>query len=256
MIGHLCSVQPDSGREPRSPLRILHVDDEADIREIVDIALGLDPSLSLHGCASGAEALKAAANWHPDLILLDVMMPGMDGPTTLANLRENTETADIPVVFMTARAQTRELDHFLSLGAVGVITKPFDPMTLSASVRNHSQAARLAAPRNAFVLRMSRDAAMLAAQRPLLSSRATLTEALEHIRGIAHRLSGAAGIYGFADISIAASALEQNVVAEREADSPRAVINTLERLLALLASPVARAKKSSNQPAEPDGTQS
>ena len=151
MIGHPRSVQPDSWNEPRSPLRVLHVDDEADIREIVDIALGLDPSLSVHGCASGAEALKAAADWHPDLILLDVMMPGMDGPTTLAHLRKNTETADIPVVFMTARAQTRELDHFRSLGAAGVITKPFDPMTLSASVRNHSQAACLATLRDAFV---------------------------------------------------------------------------------------------------------
>lgn len=151
MIGHPRSVQPDSWNEPRSPLRVMHVDDEADIREIVEIALGLDPSLSWHGCASGAEALKAAADWHPDLILLDVMMPGMDGPTTLAHLRKNIETADIPVVFMTARAQTRELDHFKSLGAAGVITKPFDPMTLSALVRNHSQAAHLATLRDAFV---------------------------------------------------------------------------------------------------------
>ena len=144
MIGRPRSVQPESLNESRSPLRVLHVDDEADIREIVEIALGLDPSLSLHGCASGAEALKAAVDWHPNLILLDVMMPGMDGPTTLAHLRENTETANIPVVFMTARAQTRELNYFRSLGATGVITKPFDPVTLSASVRNHSQAARLA----------------------------------------------------------------------------------------------------------------
>ena len=76
-----------------------------------------------------------AIDWEPDVILMDVMMPVMDGPETLSHLRENARTAKIPVVFMTARAQTREVEHFLSLGAAGVITKPFDPMTLAAAVR-------------------------------------------------------------------------------------------------------------------------
>jgi CheY-like chemotaxis protein len=68
-----------------------------------------------------------AIDWEPDVILMDVMMPVMDGPETLSHLRENARTAKIPVVFMTARAQTREVEHFLSLGAAGVILKPFDP---------------------------------------------------------------------------------------------------------------------------------
>ena len=89
----------------------------------------------------GCAWLAAAAKWRPDLILLDVMMPVMDGPATLRRLRENPQTADIPVVFMTARAQTRELDHFKSLGAAGVIVKPFDPMTLAASLRSQMQPA-------------------------------------------------------------------------------------------------------------------
>src|ERR1700710_2245642 len=76
-----------------------------------------------------------AARNNPDIILLDVMMPVMDGAATLARLRANPVTAGIPVVFMTARAQSRELDLFRSLGAVGVIPKPFNPMTLAASVR-------------------------------------------------------------------------------------------------------------------------
>jgi two-component system OmpR family response regulator len=120
-------------------LRVLHVDDEPDIREVVEISLGLDPDLVTRSCSSGQEALTVAVDWPPDIILLDVMMPTMDGPTTLARLRDNPGTAGIPVVFMTARAQSREIDLFRSLGATGVIPKPFDPMTLAASVRSYAQ---------------------------------------------------------------------------------------------------------------------
>jgi CheY-like chemotaxis protein len=123
-----------------NPIRILHVDDEPDIREIVGIALGLNPDFQVRECASGIEAIAVAAEWSPELILLDVMMPRMDGPTTLAALRKNPRTADIPVVFMTARAQTRELERFMALGAQGIILKPFDPMTLAAEVQSHLQA--------------------------------------------------------------------------------------------------------------------
>lgn len=121
-------------------IRVLHVDDEPDIREIVDMSFGLYPEFEVRGCASGAEALTAAAQWSPIVILLDVMMPEMDGPTTLAHLRKNPQTSDIPVLFMTARAQTREIEQIISLGAQGVISKPFDPLTLGFEVRNHLQA--------------------------------------------------------------------------------------------------------------------
>ena len=90
-------------------VRVLHVDDEPDIREVVELSLGLDPDLTVRSCGSGGDALAAAAAWSPDLILLDVMMPLMDGPTTLSRLRQSPNTAAIPVVFMTARAQPREL---------------------------------------------------------------------------------------------------------------------------------------------------
>jgi two-component system OmpR family response regulator len=123
-----------------SAIRILHVDDEPDIREIVDLSLGLNPDFQVRSCASGDEALAAAAEWSPELILLDVMMPRMDGPTTLSGLRKNPKTTDIPVLFMTARAQPREIEQFIALGAQGVISKPFDPMTLAFTVRNHLEA--------------------------------------------------------------------------------------------------------------------
>jgi CheY-like chemotaxis protein len=124
-------------------IRVLHVDDDPDIREVVDLSLGLDPAFVTRSCSSGQEALALAMDWPPDIILLDVMMPVMDGPSTLARLREHAQTASTPVVFMTARAQTREINHFRSLGAAGVISKPFDPMTLAASVRRHLQSADL-----------------------------------------------------------------------------------------------------------------
>jgi two-component system OmpR family response regulator len=253
MISHASGPQSASGA-PRALLRVLHVDDESDIREVVDIALGLDPSLSLQGCASGAEAIKAASEWHPDLILLDVMMPGMDGPTTLAHLRESTETADIPVVFMTARTHARELDHFLSLGAAGVITKPFDPMTLAAEVRRQSKDARLATLRTAFVKRARQDGGTLTEYRESLSRNYDSAEGLDAIKSLAHRLAGAAGIYGFTEISDAAFALERTVIAQLAADSPsEAVIHTLDGLLALLASP---SLKREEAPKEPDGPNS
>lgn len=120
-------------------LRVLHVDDEPDIRELVDISLALDPELSVRSCACGHDAIAVAAEWLPDVILIDVMMPTMDGPETLGQLRQRDLTAKIPVVFMTARAQARELAHFLSLGAAGVISKPFDPMTLATMVKQYLQ---------------------------------------------------------------------------------------------------------------------
>jgi CheY-like chemotaxis protein len=115
--------------------RILHVDDEPDIREVVKISLALDPEITLKSCDSGSHALAEAASWSPDLILTDVMMPVMDGPQLLIELRGNVGTAGIPVVFMTARVQRSEVAHLLSLGAAGVVAKPFDPLTLAKSVR-------------------------------------------------------------------------------------------------------------------------
>lgn len=116
-------------------IKLLFVDDQAEIREVVSYALELDPAIEVQACGSGLEALSMAAGWRPDVILLDVMMPGMDGPTTLQRLRGSPETASIPVLFMTSRTQAAESEHFLSLGAAGVIAKPFDPLTLAGTVR-------------------------------------------------------------------------------------------------------------------------
>lgn len=119
----------------RSLHSILYVDDEADIREIVQLSLQLDTGLAVTTCASGSEALAHLETHLPDLVVLDVMMPGLDGPATLAEMRGRPETAGVPVVFLTAKAQRAELERFLHLGAIGVIPKPFDPMQLAAELR-------------------------------------------------------------------------------------------------------------------------
>ena len=118
-------------------MKILHIDDEPDIREITALALGIDPDIDLTSCASGQSAIEALRRGlQPDAILLDVMMPGLDGPGTLEQVRAIPGFVDTPVIFMTARAQAQEQARFIGLGAVGVIIKPFDPMTLAGQVRD------------------------------------------------------------------------------------------------------------------------
>ncbi len=133
--GHRFFV-PDRSSRTQMPIRILHVDDEPDIREIVEQSLGLEPGFVTRSCGSGKEALVLAADWKPDLLLLDLMMPQMGGVTTLARLRSDV-TSHMRVVFMTALRRFREPEYFRSLGAAGVIYKPFEPMTLAASVRGY-----------------------------------------------------------------------------------------------------------------------
>ena len=115
--------------------RILYVEDEADIQAVAKMALELVGGFTVKICSSGEEALREADAFAPDMILLDVMMPGMDGRATLQALRERPGYADVPVAFMTAKVQPSEVRQFISLGARDVIAKPFDPMTLSDQVR-------------------------------------------------------------------------------------------------------------------------
>jgi two-component system, OmpR family, response regulator len=118
------------------PIRkVLLVDDEADIRTVGHLSLSRLGGWETVLAASGAEAVTRAATERPDLILLDVMMPGMDGPSTFTQLRAQEATALIPVIFMTAKTQKQEVARYLELGAVGVICKPFDPVTLPSEIK-------------------------------------------------------------------------------------------------------------------------
>ncbi len=117
-------------------LKVLYVEDDPDIQTIARIALEDIGKLDVRACESGAQALEAIENFRPDLMLLDVMMPAMDGPTLLTHLRKTANGATAKVIFMTARVQQNEVQQYLSLGAVHVIAKPFDPLTLADQIVN------------------------------------------------------------------------------------------------------------------------
>jgi CheY-like chemotaxis protein len=116
-------------------MKILIIDDEDDIRVISRLALGRVGGMEVVDAASGVEGVGKAVADAPDAILLDVMMPEQDGPATLRLLRSDPRTAHIPVIFLTAKAMASEVGRLRALGAEGVLTKPFDPMTLAASVK-------------------------------------------------------------------------------------------------------------------------
>ena len=115
--------------------RILYVEDEADIQAVAQLALETVGGYTLAVCSSGKEALAQAAAFAPDLLLLDVMMPEMDGPSTLLALRGLEATATTPAIFMTAKVQPSEVAQYKALGALDVIAKPFDPMGLATEIQ-------------------------------------------------------------------------------------------------------------------------
>jgi CheY-like chemotaxis protein len=114
---------------------VLIIDDEADIRRVAHLSLARIGGMDVLDASSGIEGAAKAAAEAPDAILLDVMMPGLDGPATLHALRADPRTADIPVVFLTAKAMPDEVARLLAMGVRGVLNKPFDPMTLPEQLR-------------------------------------------------------------------------------------------------------------------------
>jgi CheY-like chemotaxis protein len=216
-------------------LHVLLVDDDTDTRQTIEAALSRDPFFTVRDCASGAEALSAAVAWRPDLILLDVVMPDLDGPAVLARLRADKRTAPIPVVFLTVHASVGDRQEFRALGAAGVIAKPFDPATLAAEVRRFVAVEGILSPaREGFFRRLKADAsALLVYQQRLAHTQSE--SALMRINEIAHSLAGAGGIYGFAGITCASAALsdaaERNLAGRaKPLDVERALNRLLERI--------------------------
>ena len=115
--------------------RVLVVDDDPDILAVSEIALSTVGGLVTQSCSGGREAIERGPAFRPDLIMLDSTMPGMDGAETLRAMRSLDALADVPIVFFTARAMRHEIERFAALGAVGMVAKPFDPMTLATDLR-------------------------------------------------------------------------------------------------------------------------
>lgn len=122
--------------------RILHVEDDPSIQAVAKVALEAIGGYDVLSCSSGTEALGAVEQFAPQFILLDVMMPGMGGPETLAKLHERIDLQHIPVAFMTAKVQPGEIELLRGLGAREVIIKPFDPMRLASQIRDIWEASR------------------------------------------------------------------------------------------------------------------
>lgn len=114
--------------------RILVIDDEVDIREVAQLSLEISSGWEVLTAASGREGLATAEAQQPDAILLDVMMPDMDGLTTFEKLQNNPSTKEIPVIFLTAKVQTAQQRRYAQLGVTAVLTKPFDPIMLAHQV--------------------------------------------------------------------------------------------------------------------------
>jgi len=114
--------------------KILFVEDEPDIQYVACLALESVGGFTVKACASGKEALQLATNFMPDLILLDVMMPEMDGVTTLQLLRKLPGCESIPAIFLTAKTRAQDVEQLKRAGALDIVPKPFDPMTLSRTV--------------------------------------------------------------------------------------------------------------------------
>lgn len=120
---------------PAKNLRfVLYVDDDPDICTVVQAALSATADLEVATATSGGMAIDMALEEPPDLMLMDVLMPELDGPSTLIRMREHAPLVDIPAIFLTAKAMPAEVTQFLALGVIGVICKPFDPMRLAGDV--------------------------------------------------------------------------------------------------------------------------
>ena len=122
---------------PDQPLqRICYVEDDVDIQRIVRVSLERIGKMTIEVVGDSTRAVEAIIAFKPDLVMLDWMMPGMDGPAVFRKMREHVETKDLPVVFITAKASQRDLDELHAMGAAGTISKPFSPKELPDQLRN------------------------------------------------------------------------------------------------------------------------
>ncbi len=230
---------------------VLYVDDDPDICEVVQAALSLTAGLEVHTAGSGGEAIDLAYELRPDLILMDVMMPGLDGPSTLISMRDRPLVADIPIVFLTAKVLPAETARFTELGAIGVIGKPFDPMKIGDDICAlwHRQSPTREPPRMRPYATEVQCRVDKLALRYLERTRADivrLKEAIDHARRgnraafreiaiIGHSIGGAGVMFGFPSVGAVGVAIERLAEAVNGShDSRRSILEprALRRLAA------------------------
>jgi two-component system OmpR family response regulator len=206
---------------------VLYVDDDPDICAVVHAALGCVAGLNVHTAGSGEQAIDLAYELRPDLILMDVMMPGLDGPSTFKCMREHALLANIPVIFLTAKDRPTEVAHLLQLGAIGVIGKPFDPLKLCDdlfSLWDSADAAReiedtgaaqsqvrakVSSLADRFLERTGCDVVRLRAI--IVRARHEDRSVLEEAQRIGHSIRGAGAMFGFPEVSAVGGTIERLV---------------------------------------------
>ncbi len=233
-------------------MKVLVVDDDADSRELVRLTLAMH-KIPVSEAGSGAECLRVAQDTRPDAILLDVMMPSMDGPTTLTALRANPETASIPVIFLTASAMPSEVERLKKLGARAVVAKPFDPFALPNAVREllgtpsglpasgppRAQAGSdgLDELRTQFVRRSQARIELAARILGLLRETPADREHLQDLMRFFHSLAGVGTSFGFPQVTALAKEgeLECLAILHGESSLSATEIENWTRLLGALA---------------------
>jgi len=204
---------------------VLFVDDDPDVCEVVQATLCLIAGLQVYTAGSGEQAIDLAYELRPDLVLMDVVMPGLDGPSTLERMRERAPISEIPVIFLSAKMHPATAAHFLELGAIGVIGKPFDPLKLCDEVLSlwkhagatrgvkrthaaHSQVQAKVSSLTASFLQRTRDDVVRL--RSIVESAGHGNQSLlKEVHRVAHSIRGAGTMFGFPEVSAAAEKIER-----------------------------------------------
>jgi two-component system OmpR family response regulator len=206
---------------------VLFVDDDPDVCEVVQATLRLLAGLQVYIAGSGEQAIDLAYELRPDLVLMDVVMAGLDGPSTLKRMRERAPISEIPVIFLTAKVHPAMVAQLLELGAIGVIGKPFDPLKLCDELlslwkhagatreikRTHAAHSRVQAKvgsLTASFLQRTRDD-VLRLRSIVENARHGNQSSLKEIHCVAHSIRGAGTMFGFPELSAAAEVIERLV---------------------------------------------
>jgi two-component system, OmpR family, response regulator len=231
---------------------VLYVDDDADICSVVRATLHLVRGLNIQTAHSGERAIDVAYECRPELVLMDVMMPGLDGPATFERMRQSALLANIPVIFMTAKVLPVEIAELLQLGAIGVIVKPFDPLKLYEELCtlwiNRASAHKSAGvPAEPVQMRAQLDALTISFLRRARNDSVNLANmigraqagdrsVLKEIERIAHSLHGAGAMFGFPNVSTVGGTIAraaEGLAASHAAHGSSGEIAVLQQLLEL-----------------------
>jgi len=236
--------------------RILLVEDDPDIQEVTSLLLSDMAGYEVKACSSGREALECGPEFAPDLILLDVMMPDLDGKSAFAAFRELAATASTPVIFMTAMVEPREIAQYRQLGSLGVIPKPYDPDTLAETIEgmwdrhqtsrlNQSRREVLAALRRLYADDLPKRLQAIEEAAASLQENGWDPQVAASLYEMAHRLAGSAAIYGFPEVSEAAQKIgrfaSQNALRWNNVD-PQPLLRLVGALVAAVEEPLQQEK--------------